>query len=232
VEAYAQWKGWDESAFGRFNECEARYYQWHVNRAVGGRAARRVLEIGFGNGTFLGFGRDRGWEMTGVELSSELRARAERAGYRTAADVDALTAEPLFDLVVLFDVLEHVEPDQLFTFMRKLRALLAPDGAILLRVPNADSPFGGRHQSGDLTHRVAIGEIMLRQVAAASDLYLAAIGESTWRAQQAEPPTLRAWWRYRLRKLFNRVLGFTYYGGTVDLSSNLTAVLRPLAPPS
>jgi hypothetical protein len=73
---------------------------------------------------------------------------------------------------------------------------------------------------------------MLRQVAAASDLYLAAIGESTWRAQQAEPPTLRAWWRYRLRKLFNRVLGFTYYGGTVDLSSNLTAVLRPLAPSS
>lgn len=228
MEAYTEWKGWDETAFGRFNECEARYYQWHVNRAVDGRAIRRVLEVGFGNGTFLGFGRHRGWEMTGVEHSAELRVRAERAGYRTVADIDALTAEPPFDLVVLFDVLEHVEAEQLIAFVRKLRALLATDGALLLRVPNGDSPFGGRHQHGDLTHRVAIGEFMLRQVAAACDLRVTAIGESPWRAQQAESPTLRAWWRSQLRKLFNRVLGLAYYGGTVDLSTNLAAVLKPI----
>jgi 2-polyprenyl-3-methyl-5-hydroxy-6-metoxy-1,4-benzoquinol methylase len=227
VERYAQWKGWDEAAFGRFNDCEARYYQWHVRRAISSGSARRVLEVGFGNGAFLGFGRDQGWDMTGFEISPELRARAERAGYRTAADIDALASEPPFDLVVLFDVLEHVEPDQLIDFVRKLRALLKADGALLLRVPNGDSPFGGRHQHGDLTHRVTIGAILLRQVAAACDLDLTAVGEAPWRAQQLEPPSLTAWWRYRLRKFFNRVLGFAYYGGTVDLSCNLTAVLKP-----
>lgn len=227
-EAYTQWKGWNESSFARFSPCEARYYQWHLNRAVQGRAPHRVLEVGFGNGSFLGFGRDRGWEMTGVELSPELRARAQEAGFRTASDLDALAAEAPFDLAVLFDVLEHVESDQLVAFMRQLRALLAPDGAILLRVPNGDSPFGRRHQHGDLTHRVAIGEFKLQQVAAACDMRITAIGESPWRAQQHEPPTLRAWWRYRLRKLLNRLLGFAYFGGTVDLSPNLAAVLKPL----
>ena len=101
VDAYAQWKGWDESAFGRFNDNDARYFQWHIHRALDGQAPRRVLEIGFGNGSFLGFGRDRGWEMTGVEASLELRARAERAGFRVATDIDALANEPSFDLVVL-----------------------------------------------------------------------------------------------------------------------------------
>jgi len=226
VEPYAQWKGWDEASFGRFNECEARYYQWHVKRAIAGGAPRRVLEVGFGNGAFLGYGRDRGWEMTGVELSAELRGRAERAGYRTAPSVDALASEAPFDLVVLFDVLEHIEADHVLDFVGKLRALLASDGALLLRVPNGDSPFGGRHQHGDLTHRLAIGEIMLRQIAAACDLRVTAIGEAPWRAQQREPPNLTAWWRYRVRKLFNRVLGFAYFGGTVDLSTNLTAVLK------
>jgi SAM-dependent methyltransferase len=228
AEAYAQWKGWDETAFGRFNANDARYYQWHVDRATGGRAPRRVLEVGFGNGSFLGFGRDRGWEMTGVEVSPDLRARAEGAGYRAAADIDALTNEPPFDLVVLFDVLEHIEADQLIAFMRKLRGLLAPHGAILLRVPNGDSPFGRRHQHGDLTHRVTIGEFMLRQIAAASDLQLAAIGESSWRAQQFEPPSLRVWCQYRVRKLLNRLVGFAYFRGGVDLSTNLTAVLKPV----
>jgi len=227
AEAYAQWKGWDESAFGRFNDNEARYYEWHVRRATGGRTPRRVLEVGFGNGSFLGFGRDRGWEMIGVETSAELRERAERAGYHTATGIDALSESP-FDLVVLFDVLEHVEADQLVGFLRQLRGLLAEHGAVLLRVPNGDSPFGRRHQHGDLTHRVTIGEFKLRQIAGAADLQVAAIGESPWRAQQFEPPSLRAWWRYRVRKLFNRLVGFAYYLGTVDLSTNLTAVLRPI----
>ncbi|HEU5294612.1 MAG TPA: class I SAM-dependent methyltransferase [Burkholderiaceae bacterium] len=231
MEAYAQWKGWEESGFGRFSECEARYYRWHVNRAIAGGAPRRVLEIGFGNGSFLGYGRTRGWEMTGIEISPELRARAERAGFSVAADIDSLAGQAPFDLLVLFDVLEHVEADQLIAFMHKLRALITTDGVILLRVPNGDSPFGGRHQHGDLTHRVMIGEIMLQQVAAACDLRVTSTGESNWRAQQHEPPSLRAWWRYRLRKFFNRALGFAYYGGTVDLSSNLVAVLRPLRAP-
>lgn len=228
MEPYAQWKGWEASTFGRFDACEARYYAWHVRRALRGRMPRRVLEVGFGNGSFLGYGRDRGWDVTGVELSPELRARAEQAGYRTAVDVDALPPEPAFDLIVLFDVLEHVERERLVEFMGSLSRRLDADGAIVLRVPNGDSPFGGRHQHGDLTHRVAIGESMLRQIAAACGLRVEAVGESSWRAQQHEPPTLRAWWRGRLRRHLDKLLGYAYFGGPIDLSPNLAAVLRPV----
>jgi SAM-dependent methyltransferase len=229
LDAYAQWKGWDEANFGRFTDNDRRYFEWHVRRALRGREPQRVLEIGFGNGSFLGFGRARGWDIIGVEISSELRARAERAGYRTVADIDLLAPDAGFDLVALFDVLEHLEADQLIGFVRKLRALLVPSGAILLRVPNGDSPFGRRHQHGDMTHRVAIGEMMLRQIAAASDLQVGALGESPWKAQQFEPPGWQAFWRYRVRKLVNRLVAFAYYytRTPVDLSPNLAAVLRP-----
>ena len=127
MEAYAQWKGWEESGFGRFDECEARYYRWHVNRALAGRVARRVLEVGFGNGSFLGFGRDPWVGDDGRrDLARAARARASLPAFDVAADIDALTGEAPFDLLVLFDVLEHVEADQLIAFVRKLRALLAP----------------------------------------------------------------------------------------------------------
>ena len=132
MEAYAQWKGWDESAFGRFNECEARYYQWHVNRAVGGRARAACSKSG--SARHLSRFRVRS------RLGGDRRGALERAARGPARpDIElpptSMRWRPTAgDLVVLFDVLEHLEPDQLITFMRKLRALLAPDGAILLRV--------------------------------------------------------------------------------------------------
>lgn len=226
-EAYTRWKQWEEASFGQFDRHEGRYYAWHVARALGGRVPIRVLEIGFGNGSFLGYGRARGWQMTGVELSTELLDRARRAGFDAANGVDQLAGAEPFDLIVLFDVLEHIEPSALIGFVNAVRARLAARGAILLRVPNGDSPFGRRHQHGDITHRIAIGEFMLRQIASACSLRVLAIGESPWNAQQREGRTLRAWWRARVRSVLGRVFGFAYFGGVIDLSPNLTAVLVP-----
>jgi len=109
--------------------------------------------------------------------------------------------------------------------MRELRARLSPGGAVLLRVPNGDSPFGGRHQHGDLTHVTAFGEFKLRQLAQLAGLRLAAIGEAPWNAQRFEARNLRALLRAGVRRAIERIVAFAYFNRVVDLDSNLAAVL-------
>lgn len=226
--SYIHWKGWQEGEFGHFDHRSARYYTWHVRRAVGRLVHIRVLELGFGNGAFLGYCRQQGWHASGVEIDEDLRDRAAHAGYLTAPSIQELPNADRYDLIALFDVLEHVPTAHLVHLMRALCARLTSQGAILVRVPNGDSPFGGRHQHGDLTHVEAFGEFKLRQLAAMCRLKLVELGEAPWYAQQGESRTFKALRRAVTRSVLNRLLGFAYFGKTVDLSSNLVAVLVPV----
>lgn len=226
LDGYVDWKGWTEDEFGRFDRPAARYYAWHVERAVGRRASLRVVELGFGNGAFLGFCRSQGWDVCAVETDARLRARAERAGIPSAASIGSLSRQVPFDLIALFDVLEHVGAADLVPFVRDLASNLAPNGAILIRVPNGDSPFGGRHQHGDMTHITTFGEFKLVQLAELAQLKLVALGEAPWSAQQTERRNLRALIRATTRYLINALFGFAYFGRSVDLAPNLVAVLR------
>jgi len=75
-----------------------------------------------------------------------------------------------FDRIVLLDVFEH------FSFMEgqrllvQLKDLLESDGKIVLRVPNAASPFGLQYQYNDVTHKAIYGPGNLQHVALAAGL--------------------------------------------------------------
>ncbi len=96
----------------------------------------RVLEIGCSTGDLLLLLRARGGFVSGVESAPFARSLAVARGL----DVWPSLAEVppgAFDLVVLFDVLEHLpEP---VSEMRWVRARLAPGGRVLVGVPNIDS---------------------------------------------------------------------------------------------
>lgn len=166
---YIDWKPWDASSFGKPDVVD--YYDGEVERAVGkahGSRSLRLVEIGFGNGHFLGWARLRGHSVVGIELIEELNQRAKAAGFETAPSIDALvsTNASAYDLVAAFDVLEHIEPNALVEFLIKIHALLCPGGVLLARFPNGDSPFGLRYQHGDLTHRTILGEGAVNQLLA------------------------------------------------------------------
>ena len=46
-----------------------------------------------------------------------------------------------YDLIVAFDVLEHIPQEDLPSF-KKVQRLLKEDGSFIARFPNCDSPFG------------------------------------------------------------------------------------------
>ena len=160
---YTQWKGWR----GEFatTDREARYYAAELGDVeLGGK---RVLEVGFGNGSFLAWAREQGAQVTGTEVIDALIDQARAKGYDAQpASLQALSAARReFDLVVAFDVFEHWNRDELVANMQYIHTLLAPGGMLLARFPNGHSPFGRVFQHGDLTHVTTLSSSRMAQLA-------------------------------------------------------------------
>lgn len=158
---YAAWKGWGHG-FGEARRGDSQYFRREIREAERAAPISRVLEIGFGNGQFLGYCRRRGWAVMGTELISELVEAARQAGYDAwhAGDLDTLPDDS-FDLVVAFDVLEHIPPSEAISFLRTLRRKVRPGGTAVIRVPNVDTWIGNPFQHGDATHVNAIGALKM-----------------------------------------------------------------------
>jgi 2-polyprenyl-3-methyl-5-hydroxy-6-metoxy-1,4-benzoquinol methylase len=100
-------------------------------------AAFSVLDFGCAEGVFLDFLRCRGHDgdrLLGADISPQMVQRAAARGHR-AIEARLLDELPhgLFDLITLWDVIEHV-PDPSATVAGLVR-LLAPGGRILVQTP-------------------------------------------------------------------------------------------------
>jgi SAM-dependent methyltransferase len=60
--------------------------------------------------------------------------------------------EASLDLVVCFDVFEHLSHDTCAQWFAQIRRVLRPGGRLIGHVPNGLSPFAGSVYWGDLTH--------------------------------------------------------------------------------
>jgi SAM-dependent methyltransferase len=104
----------------------------------------RILEVGSGTGANLemlaGFGTVTGLEMSAdaLRFASELPVvQSGRANLLAGRCPEQLASiDGPFDLICLFDVLEHIEADE--GALRELSRLLAPGGRIMVTVPAYD----------------------------------------------------------------------------------------------
>jgi SAM-dependent methyltransferase len=171
ADLYRRWKQWEPGQFGAVAD-QSLTYRAELRRAgyesLGGI---RVLEIGFGNGSFMAWAIENGMEYVGTEIDPELVQRARDHGVRALmADesFDILAPFAPFDLCVAWDVLEHIPRDRLAIFLRQVRSQLTDHGVLIARVPSGDSPFSGAIQSGDPTHYAPMGSGTIRYLAAQS----------------------------------------------------------------
>lgn len=132
------------------------------------------LEIGCGTGAFLAYLRGKGvGRLLGLDHDPALATvipESVRNDFACRDVWEAVTDASLgrFDRIVLLDVLEHFSAEDALRLMLGLRDRLAEGGRIVIKVPNAGSPWGLPFQYGDLTHRTAFAPISLRQLADAA----------------------------------------------------------------
>jgi 2-polyprenyl-3-methyl-5-hydroxy-6-metoxy-1,4-benzoquinol methylase len=98
----------------------------------------RLLEVGFGNASFLQLAHAGGWEVYGAELSVPLvRHASEELGLpniKLGSVEESGYPDNFFDAVAAFNFIEHV-PDPRTTLQAMLR-VLRPSGIVALTCPN------------------------------------------------------------------------------------------------
>ena len=158
-ESYLSNKDWNLNTFATLYQSEKRYFDAEIKRTkqVLGSGAK-VLEIGFGNGKFLQYAKQSGWNVEGTELNPGLISLAKSKGFNVHAVADlSQFASDHFDLIVAFDLLEHLTHEQIEALFLDVKRVLKTGGVFLARYPNGDSPFGLMNQHGDVTHITTIG---------------------------------------------------------------------------
>jgi SAM-dependent methyltransferase len=102
--------------------------------------AGALLDVGCATGLFLERMRRRGWQVAGVEMNPVIAKRARDAFglyVYTGTLESGSFSDAAFDLVTLWDVLEHVpSPRQT---LREIGRVLRPGGWLVFRVPNPES---------------------------------------------------------------------------------------------
>jgi SAM-dependent methyltransferase len=176
---YIRWKQWDAADFGKTSPEESHYFA-HELRLSGVKAidGLRVAELGFGNGAFAGWARRAGGIWIGIEAIPDLVKRAKQAGFQAIAsdhDISGVAEHGTLDLIVAFDVLEHLTLDAIKLFLTGAKGGLRPGGLVILRVPSGDSPFVSQIYCGDITHQTLLGSSAVRQLAGAAGLEVSQI---------------------------------------------------------
>ena len=128
-------------------------FQRRASDVVGiARTAGRILDIGCATGNFLHLMQQKGWQCTGVDIKPGAVQYARQHFGLDVIQADLESAHfpaDHFDVVTMWDVLEHVI-DPCGT-IREVSRVLKPGGWFVLRVPNPqcwEAGLFGRYWAG------------------------------------------------------------------------------------
>ncbi|MGZ8704690.1 MAG: class I SAM-dependent methyltransferase [Aeromicrobium sp.] len=139
----------DRSEIRKLAELEDKHWWYRERRYLLARQIRRMrpgraLDIGAAAGGNTRVLRERGWNATALEFSEDGAQIAHERGLPVIR-ADALElpfADASLDLVVAFDVLEHIGNDTLA--VQEIRRVLRPGSTALIAVP-ADPRLWSAH---------------------------------------------------------------------------------------
>jgi SAM-dependent methyltransferase len=119
-------------------------YQWLTTMVDVSNAS--ILDFGCGSGYGPGFLTDKGARVLGIDISAAAIDYATKTFPRASFLVHDLTDSNLiaevserFDIIVSFDVIEHVE--KWWAFLQNIRGLMKPNGVAFVGCPNRLAHF-------------------------------------------------------------------------------------------
>jgi 2-polyprenyl-3-methyl-5-hydroxy-6-metoxy-1,4-benzoquinol methylase len=129
----------NETAFLKLQQYaleDAQFFKLEKNLMLHAESNPSVLDIGCATGALLSFLKERGWRVTGVEISPA----AEYARNVRKLDVRSLPLEEIkfpgesFDVILASHLIEHLNDP--FSFLNEISRILKEEGALFLTTPN------------------------------------------------------------------------------------------------
>ncbi len=130
-----------------------------------------VVDLGCGQGQMVRQLTQAGYMLArGIDISAEQVGLAHAAGITQVelGDFREVLAPSSVGAVVATDFFEHLNRYEALDAADRVHAALVPGGRLVVRVPNAVSPFSGNYQYGDLTHETYYTPRSLRQLGLAA----------------------------------------------------------------
>ncbi len=128
-----------------------------------------ILDIGCGNGGFVHWLHEIGYRNSfGIDISSEQIELGRKLGITDITQADLMEflqdKKQVYDLIFARDILEHFRKEEVMEVLELVSKALNKDGKVIIKTPNAESPFAGRYMYGDFTHEIAFTQNSLAQV--------------------------------------------------------------------
>ncbi|MDC3030216.1 class I SAM-dependent methyltransferase [Candidatus Pelagibacter sp.] len=192
---------------------------------------KKIIEIGYGNGFFLDWAKKKQLDITGYEINEIFHQKAKLNHKVVLGEGVNISSEvnDKFDLIVLFDVIEHISKENLLIFFENLHKLLNANGQILLRFPNGSSAAGLEYFNSDLTHYTFFNKRSLKMVAELNKFELIYFGNMK-RVNKFKSLRGKLFGRfvYLLRNLIEYIYGNLYFGEKIPLDPNVVGILKKI----
>ncbi len=145
------------------------YYQKEFEPYIKGFTFSSVLELGCGIGGFLYYLKKKDIRnFTGVDISKEELEFCRKYVTDQVIESDAITflkkAESKYDLIVLYDLIEHITKKDIPEFLRLLHKALNENGRVVVRTPNMASLTASYSRYIDFTHETGLTSESITQV--------------------------------------------------------------------
>lgn len=154
----------DYAAADRWRPC----LQYYLREWLPSDISAQIVDLGCGDGRVIYCLEKFGYQnVSGVDLSdSQLDlARQVSSNVERLNVLDYLSeTTQTFELIVSFDLIEHLDKEEVLSFLEGCYSRLSPGGRLVVQTPNAASPFFGAVRYGDFTHEQAFTPGLLDQL--------------------------------------------------------------------
>lgn len=142
--------------FEELAQTSKEYISRYISTYKDIKSCHYVLEIGCGEGGNLVPFAEIGCKVCGIDISTGKIDNARRFFGEKGLNGESICSDFIrydsgahigrYDLVIMHDVIEHIEPEDKDEFMSRAKALLRPSGVIMSAFPAWKMPFGGHQQ--------------------------------------------------------------------------------------
>ena len=189
-----------------------------------------ILEVGFGNGSFINWCEIKNFKISGYEIDKNFYENAKSKFnniYLGNKNEVSKIINKKFDLIVCFDVIEHVQKHELVNFLNDLKFCLNENGKTLLRFPNGGSSSGLDYFNADLTHYSFLNKGSVKMLSDVVGLTLLSC-ENMARVKKFNSLKGKVFGRlgYLIRDFIEFFTGYLYHNERLPLDPNLVAILK------
>lgn len=141
----------------------SRFYQAMLSGFIPADQKIRILDVGCGMGFALRALTDMGYSnLEGIDVDDGQVKVCLKHNLKVTQVPDSIQylqqRNATYDLILCFDVIEHITHDEQITFLKAIQMALKPRGKLICTVPNANSGLASRWRYNDWTHHISFTE--------------------------------------------------------------------------